>query len=262
MLPQRLTPSFREKIWGATQLEPWFPNSERKIGEVWFEGVDDLPLLIKFLFTSEKLSVQVHPDDDYARAHHGSRGKTEMWHILAAEPGAKIAAGFHAPLSADRLKASALSGEIEELLEWFEARPGDTFFIPAGTVHAIGGGLVLCEIQQNSDVTYRLYDYGRPRELHLDEAVAVSARTPYAARQQPQGDVLVASKYFTTSKLTIDAPIQHVPTPGELLIVIQGNGSIAAQPTKAGETWHIPTATSPFEIAGKMTLLCVRNSIV
>ena len=169
MAPLRLTPSFREKIWGSTRLEPWFPNSERKIGEVWFEGVDHLPLLIKFLFTSEKLSVQVHPDDDYARVHHDSRGKTEMWHILAAEPGARIAAGFREPITTDQLTAAALSGEIEDLLAWFEAMPGDTFFIPAGTVHAIGAGLVLCEIQQHSDVTYRLYDYGRPRELHLDQ---------------------------------------------------------------------------------------------
>lgn len=257
MAPQRLTPSFREKVWGATQLEPWFPNSQRKIGEVWFEGVDDLPLLIKLIFTSEKLSVQVHPDDDYARAHHASRGKTEMWHILAAEPGAKIAAGFREPLSADKLRAAALSGEIEQLLEWFEARPGDTFFIPAGTVHAIGGGLTLCEIQQNSDVTYRLYDYGRPRELHLDRAVAVSARSPYAALEQPRGQVLVASEFFTTSKLTIDSAVRHLPNQVgfELLVVIKGTGSIAGQPTKAGETWHVPAGTAAFEIAGEMTLL-------
>jgi len=259
MAPRRLTPSFREKIWGATRLEPWFRNSERKIGEVWFEGVDDLPLLIKFIFTSEKLSVQVHPGDDYARAHHDSLGKTEMWHILAAEPGAKIAAGFRTPLSADQLKAAALSGEIEELLEWSVAKPGDTFFIPAGTVHAIGGGLALCEIQQHSDVTYRLYDYGRPRELHLDRALAVSDRTPYAALQQPRGSVLVASKYFTTSKLMIDSPIRHTPKPDdfELLIVIQGAGSLAGEPAKAGETWHLAAGTEPFEIAGKMTLLRV-----
>src|SRR5271154_339418 len=257
MPPQRLSPSFREKIWGATRLEPWFPNAERKIGEVWFEGVDNLPLLIKFIFTSEKLSVQVHPGDHYARMHHQSRGKTEMWHILAAEPGARIAAGFRAPLSAVQLKAAAVSGQIEELLQWFEAKPGDTFFIPAGTVHAIGGGLVLCEIQQNSDVTYRLYDYGRPRELHLDQAVAVSARTPYAALRQPDGEVLVASEYFTTSKLVIDSPIRYTPKQEdfELLIAIQGIGNIAGQQTKGGETWHVPAGTTPFEIAGKMTLL-------
>jgi mannose-6-phosphate isomerase len=171
--PQRLTPRFLEKVWGSTRLEPWFPNSQKKIGEVWFEGVADLPLLIKFLFTSENLSVQVHPE-----------GKTEMWHILAAEPGAKIAAGFREPVTAEQAKAAALSGEIEEMLEWFDAAPGDTFFIPAGTVHAIGAGLSLCEIQQWSDVTYRLYDYGRPRELHLDQGLAVSDLSSHAARRK------------------------------------------------------------------------------
>ncbi len=257
MAPQRLTPSFREKVWGSTQLEPWFPNSDHKIGEVWFEGVDNLPLLVKFIFTSEKLSVQVHPDDDHARIHHASSGKTEMWHILAAKPGARIAAGFRVPLTAHQLRTAAHSGEIEDLLEWFEARPGDTFFIPAGTVHAIGGGLLLCEIQHNSDVTYRLYDYGRPRELHLDQAIAVSARTRHDALQPVAGDLLLASKYFTTFKLVIESPIQYPPHIGELLIAIQGAGNVAGQPAKAGETWYIPAGTGPFEIAGKMTLLSV-----
>jgi mannose-6-phosphate isomerase len=257
MPPRRLAPSFLEKVWGSTRLEPWFPDSQKKIGEVWFENVPGLPLLIKFIFTSEKLSVQVHPGDDYARKHHDSPGKTEMWHILAAEPGAKIAAGFRAPLSADQLEAAARSGAIEELLDWFDAHPGDTFFIPAGTVHAIGGGLVLCEIQQNSDVTYRLYDYGRPRELHLEPALAVSARTAYAALQQPKDNVLVASQYFTTSKLAIDSPVRHLPTTEELLIAVQGTGSIDGHPAKAGETWHVAEGTASFEIAGKMTLLRV-----
>jgi len=257
MPPRRLTPSFLEKVWGATRLEPWFPNSQSKIGEVWFEIVPGIPLLIKFIFTSEKLSVQVHPGDDYARTHHHSLGKTEMWHILAAEPGAKIAAGFRVPLTADQLTLAARSGDIEALLEWFDARPGDTFFIPAGTVHAIGSGLVLCEIQQNSDVTYRLYDYGRPRELHLDHAIAVSARCQHAALQQPKDNVLVSSAYFTTSKLAIDSPIRYSPRTEELLIAVHGTGSIDGQPTKAGEAWHVAEGTAPFEITGKMTLLRV-----
>src|SRR5271165_3300984 len=171
MQPKRLQPRFLEKVWGSTRLEPWFESTGAKIGEVWFEGAGPLPILVKFIFTTEKLSVQVHPDDVYAAKHHNSRGKTEMWHVLAAAPGARIAAGFREPVSAERLRAGALSGEIEELLAWHEARPGDTFFIPAGTVHAIGAGLTLCEIQQFSDITYRLYDYGRPRELHLAKAL-------------------------------------------------------------------------------------------
>lgn len=257
MSPRRLTPSFREKVWGSTHLEPWFPNSQHKIGEVWFEGVDQLPLLVKFLFTSEKLSVQVHPGDAYARAHHNSPGKTEMWHILAAERGAQIAAGFKETLQAEQLKAAALSGEIENLLQWFDAAPGDTFFIPAGTVHAIGAGLALCEIQQHSDVTYRLYDYGRPRELHLDRALAVSHRGPYAARPEPSGDVLVSCEYFTTERLHVETATLYQPLAdrGQVLIAIEGTGHIAGQPTKAGDAWYVPAGASAFELSGAVTFL-------
>src|SRR5271165_3522152 len=231
----RLTPIFKEKVWGSTHLEPLFPNSPAKIGEVWFEGVPNLPLLIKFLFTTEKLSVQVHPDDTYARQHHESPGKTEMWHVLAAEPGAQIAAGFREPITPHRLREASLSGEIESLLKWFDAAPGDTFFIPSGTVHAIGAGLTLCEIQQHSDVTYRLYDYGRPRELHLDQALAVSHLGPHPARRQRQGDLLVSCPYFTTSKLCILKPTRHIPaSPEELLICLEGSGTFDGQPTRPG----------------------------
>jgi len=255
--PLRLTPSFREKVWGATKLEPWFPNSSKKIGEVWFEGIADPPLLIKFLFTSENLSVQVHPDDAFARRHHNSCGKTEMWHILAAAPGAKIAAGFREPLSAEQLKQAALSGEIEMLLEWFDAAPGDTFFIPAGTVHAIGAGLALCEIQQYSDVTYRLYDYGRPRELHLEKALAVSHLGPSSARQKRSGDPLASCEYFITRRLEIDRPRHHQPSPGgaEFLIVIEGQGEVDGKPSKAGDCWYVPAAAPGFEVSGGMILL-------
>jgi mannose-6-phosphate isomerase len=255
MTVQRLTPSFREKVWGATRLEPWFPNSQNKIGEVWFEGVLDLPLLVKFLFTTEKLSVQVHPNDVVARKHHDSRGKTEMWHILAAEPGAKIAAGFREDIAPERLRDATLSGEIEDLLQWFDAAPGDTFFIPAGTVHAIGAGLTLCEIQQSSDVTYRLYDYGRPRELHLDQAVAVSRLGAHNARQESSGDVLVACEYFVTKLIRVNEPLEHPPgAQFKLLIAIRGNGAIAGQPVKAGDAFYIPPNTE-FRMTGDLNLL-------
>lgn len=249
----RLTPIFKEKIWGSTHLEPLFRDSPTKIGEVWFEGVPNLPLLIKFLFTTEKLSVQVHPDDAYARQHHDSLGKTEMWYVLAAQPGAQIAAGFREPLTPGRLRDASLSGEIENLLQWFDAAPGDTFFIPAGTVHAIGAGLTLCEIQQHSDVTYRLYDYGRPRDLHLDQAVAVSHLGPHPARQKPQRDVLVTSPYFTTWKLRIS---QTPALNGELLILIEGSGAVNGQPTRAGDVWYQESGKA--ELSGNATLLRVR----
>jgi len=250
MRPRRLIPDFRERVWGSTHLSPWFPDSDRKIGEVWFDA--GLSLLIKFIFTSEKLSVQVHPDDEYARAEHGSRGKTEMWYILAAEPGAKIAAGFRQPLDAERLRAAARSGEVEEMLQWFEARPGDTFFIPAGTVHAIGAGLVLCEIQQNSDVTYRLYDYGRARELHLDRAMAVSKRVPHAARTG-SGDLLAECDHFASRRIC--GPKHDFTSGAGFLIAITGAGEVDGNPTKAGDVWVIPDGNSSFDIAGNVTLL-------
>lgn len=245
MGPKQLTPSFREKVWGATRLEPWFPNSSTKIGEVWFEGVQNLPLLVKFLFTSENLSVQVHPE-----------GKTEMWHVLAAEPGSKIAAGFRESLTPERLKSAALSGEIEDLLQWFDAAPGDTFFIPAGTVHAIGAGMTLCEIQQYSDITYRLYDYGRGRDLHLDQALAVSLLGPHDARRNPSGEVLVSCKHFTTERLVLNARRQYMPNGRfQLLIVIGGSGGINGKAMKAGQAWHVPVGSPPFDLEGNATLL-------
>ncbi len=257
-MPRRLQPRFLEKVWGSEHLEPWFRSTGAKIGEVWFEGSGELPLLVKFLFTSGKLSVQVHPDDAYAAQHHNSRGKTEMWHVLAAEPGARIAAGFREPISTERLRAAALSGEIEELLAWHEARPGDTFFIPAGTVHAIGAGLTLCEIQQFSDITYRLYDYGRPRELHLDRSLAVSRRERHAARVQASieagGEELVSCEHFKVTRHHVSGAIEFLHPP-DLAIVIEGEGHMGGEPVRAGEVWYSAPGTTPFEVSGRLTLL-------
>jgi mannose-6-phosphate isomerase len=254
----RLTPSFKEKVWGSTHLEPLFPNSQHKIGEVWFEGVDNLPLLIKFLFTTEKLSVQVHPDDAYARRHHDSPGKTEMWHVLHAEPGAQIAAGFRETLTPRQLREAALSGEIENLLQWFDAAAGDTFYIPSGTVHAIGAGLTICEIQQPSDVTYRLYDYGRPRELHLEKGVEVSHLGPHSARAEGTSEgVLVSSPYFTTFKLCISKSAKHIPpseTP-QFICLTGGSGTLDGQATKAGDIWYLEAGLREIVFAGTANLL-------
>lgn len=257
---EQLTPRFLPKVWGSRRLTPWFPDQAEKTGEVWFEGpgARELPLLVKFLFTSEKLSVQVHPDDSYAAEHEQSRGKTEMWHVLAAEPGAQVAAGFREPLSPERLRAASLSGEIESLLEWHAAAPGDTFFIPAGTVHAIGAGLTLCEIQQRSDVTYRLYDYGRPRELHLDRGIEVARREPHAARMtQRTSRELVACDYFRVGKLAVgeSAEFQSPQAGFALLIVIEGSGFLDGQAVHAGEVWYAAAGTPPIRVKGALTLL-------
>lgn len=165
------------KVWGREHLPPPFTGFDgQRIGEIWFEPPPELPeLLVKYIFTSESLSVQVHPSD--ADAPHGSRGKDECWLILSADPGSRLAVGFRESVPPDTMRAAALDGSIEDLLEWHTVEPGDFFYLPAGTVHAIGAGISLIEIQQNSDVTYRLYDYDRPRELHLDEAVAVANGT-------------------------------------------------------------------------------------
>lgn len=243
--PIRLPTRFLEKVWGATDLLPWYPNSESKIGEVWFDA--DLPLLVKFVFTSDRLSVQVHPNDEFASAHEKSRGKTEMWYVLRAEPGARLAIGFREPISQERLRAASLSGEIEQLLQWREVQAGDAFFIPAGTVHAIGGGLALCEVQQYSDITYRLYDYGRPRELHLDKGVQVA----FTGATDAKSVMLpIDCEYFHTELARTASSLHYKPEHDRfhLMIFVSGSGKIADRPFREGEAWLVPAGCAPFTI--------------
>jgi len=177
----KLEPRFVAKPWGRDDLPPAFggPRGER-IGELWYEGAPDgFPLLAKYLFTSAKLSVQVHPDDDAARARGLASGKEECWYVTAAEAGATIGIGTTRPVAGDELRAAALAGTIEQLIDWRPVRAGDHYYVPASTVHAIGPGVTLVEIRQASDITYRLYDYGRDRALHLDEAVDVADARPH-----------------------------------------------------------------------------------
>lgn len=179
----KLDRRYVEKPWGRTQLPAIFDSpAGKRIGEIWFTGPGDQPLLVKYLFTSERLSVQVHPKDEQARARGLERGKSECWYILEAEPGATLGLGLKRDASAEELRAAALDGSIEELVDWRPVRAGDFFSVPPGTIHAIGGGISLLEFQQNSDVTYRLYDYGRPRDLHLEEGIAVALAEPYPQR--------------------------------------------------------------------------------
>lgn len=177
----KLQRRYVEKPWGRTQLPPMFdPPAGERIGEVWFTGGGDQPLLVKYLFTSERLSVQVHPDDQQARARGLAHGKSECWTIVEAEPGATLGLGLKHEVSREELRAAALDGSIEQLMDWRPVRAGDFFMVPPGTIHAIGGGISLLEFQQNADVTYRLYDYGRPRELHLEDGIAVARTERYA----------------------------------------------------------------------------------
>ena len=177
----KLERRYVEKPWGRTRLPPMFdaPVAGKRIGEVWFTNGADLPLLAKYIFTSERLSIQVHPDDEQARARGLPQGKSECWYILDAEPGATLGLGLTREVGKEELRQAALDGSIEYLIDWRPISAGDFIFVPSGTIHAIGAGVSLLEFQQNSDVTYRLYDYGRPRELHLDDGVAVANPEPF-----------------------------------------------------------------------------------
>jgi len=262
--PVRLKPSLREKVWGRTRLSPWFPDAERRIGEVWYLAEPELPLLVKLLFTSERLSVQVHPDD----GEDGPRGKTEMWHILEAEPGASIALGFREPISHERLLESTRTGAIEQLLRWIPVKAGETYFTPAHTVHAIGGGIALCEIQQHCDVTYRLWDYGRPRELHVQQAVAVSdcGVHPGVVVPTPLGEgheLLVRSKHFVTESVRLAAgrKLQPSAKPCHLWICIEGLGSIGDEPVRLGEVWLLPEQAEQPPIYAETAMRFLRTHV-
>jgi mannose-6-phosphate isomerase len=256
---EKLPSTFHDKVWGSPDTEPWYRNPMcRNIGEIWFAASDSVPLLVKLLFTSDNLSVQVHPDDAYAREHHNSRGKTEIWHILRAEPDARVAIGLRETVTRERLRDAALSGEIMDLLNWIPARNGDTFFVPAGAVHAIGGGLTLCEVQQLSDITYRLYDYGRGRELHLEHALAVSIPEPSTARIA----LPFVCQYFRAERLTVaGAYLTESPLRNTLYIALEGNGSIGGEPFQAGETWEIAADSGPFEIVSESAAFLVTAAL-
>jgi len=227
------------KPWGRTELPAMFGNpSGERIGEVWFSGAEDLPLLVKYIFTSERLSIQVHPDDEQAVARGLPRGKSECWLILDAEPDATIGLGLKKAVSKDELRSAALDGSIEELLDWKQVRAGDFFYVPAGTVHAIGAGISLVEFQQNSDATYRLYDYGRPRELHLDDGIAVSDPGPYPREllrdvaDQPR--TLVDGPIFSLTYVVGDSP-QSAQAASRWLLPISGKVLADGQEAGPGE---------------------------
>ena len=223
-LPTRMV----AKPWGCDVLPaPFVAPPGQRIGEVWFEPPAALDsLLVKHIFTSEALSVQVHPSDVQTQADGlGCRGKEECWLVTAAEPGAKLGIGFVRPLDQAEMRAAALDGSIEHLLEWHSVQPGDFFYIPANTVHAIGAGVALVEVQQNSDITYRLYDYGRPRELHLEQGLAVARAEPYdpALRKKlptKGAAALVEGPYFRLDRLDGDpSPEVSARYTGPVLVI-------------------------------------------
>jgi mannose-6-phosphate isomerase len=214
-----------EKPWGRTDIPAEFGDmGGRRIGEIWYEASDGrpLPILVKWLFTSEKLSIQVHPNDDQARERGLPSGKEECWYIVDAEPGAVLGMGTTQPLNSDELRAASLSGEIEQLMDWKPVEAGDYFYIPAGTVHAIGAGITLVEVQQYADITYRLFDYGRPRELHLDDGIAVSDAKPYGDIRSGKalGNMsLVDGPHFWLSHICNQSGLDSLPGESQMWVV-------------------------------------------
>jgi mannose-6-phosphate isomerase len=226
------------KPWGFLDTHP-FRNAaigDGTIGEIWYErdGADDFSssLLLKLLFTSQPLSIQVHPDDAYAKSIGQRNGKTEAWYILRAAPDAKIALGLKAPLTSQQLRKAIDDGSIANLVAWKPVFVGDSFFVPAGTIHAIGAGLVIAEIQQRSDATFRIFDYGRNRELHVDHAVDVSDAGP-AGLQADQTLVssertqVIANQLFVMERVDL-APYSawHLETDRETWLLGVNGGAL------------------------------------
>jgi mannose-6-phosphate isomerase len=224
-----------EKPWGVRDLPHPFKNqTDGHVGEIWFtpEYAPLDPLMVKYLFTDEALSIQVHPDDSFAQATGYTRGKEECWFILSAAPDAVVGIGTIIPMSAEELRAAAIGGTLDQFIQWHPARPGMFFHIPAGTIHAIGAGITLVEIQQNVNITYRLFDFGRGRDLHLEEAISASkAAKGIPCRGQAIASdhhaIILNGKNFTVAHISSDdmevlnaAPVDILVTPldGEILI--------------------------------------------
>ncbi|MEQ1547349.1 MAG: class I mannose-6-phosphate isomerase [Chakrabartia sp.] len=239
-----------EKPWGRHTLWPGFGDAARDeppVGEIWFDTPPgkEPDLMIKYLFTSERLSIQVHPDDQAARASGYARGKEEAWLILAAEPTSTIAIGTTRPVSHNALRAACLDGSIETLMDWKPVKDGDFIYLPAGTIHAIGAGITLIEVQQNIDLTYRLYDYGRPRELHLEAGIAVSHPVPFVINDQSRilnsgRTILTEGGKFAIERWQGNAPVHQVLGDSVAWFVpVRGVGTIGDAHWSAGQCWQV-----------------------
>jgi mannose-6-phosphate isomerase len=276
--PFRLKPWFSERVWGKTDLTPWFSDTgtTELVGEAWLTGPQcvvetgtlagetlaevgqkaggEFPLLVKILFPADKLSVQVHPDDTQAVAMGETRGKTECWYVLEAEPGATVALGLKPGVGPKEVEASVADENMETLLMHLPVSVGDMLYVDAGTVHAIGPGVVLLETQQTSDVTYRLYDYGRPRELHLKKGLQVmktqTAAGKIAPRQMDGFTRLIEQKYFVVDRFEIGGAGKiTVPFEGQgCLVGLAGTGSIVTSDgdveLKMGQAVVVPAGAS------------------
>lgn len=313
--PLFLRPAFKDYIWGGTRLKTdWGKQTELSpLAESWelscheagpsvvaagdwagqtlaqvlaahpqlagakAEKAGEFPLLIKLIDAAGPLSVQVHPDDAYARRVEHAQGKTEMWYVLDADEGTGIYYGFKRETSAEELKAAIETDTLTELLNWVSAKKGDCFFIPAGTVHAIGAGLLIAEVQQSSNLTYRVYDYGRigadgkPRPLHIEKALAVIRRelpkTPVGPTKPPRavagGSIqpLFACDKFTTAVLTVEGCMQDNVSAESFvsLLVLEGEGAVKHRgetyAVKKGQSVFLPAGLGDYALDGRMKVL-------
>jgi mannose-6-phosphate isomerase len=246
----RLASKQVEKLWGRAELPQSFGAAAaagEPIGEIWFQDGrgGEAELLVKYLLTREKLSIQVHPGDEAAQAAGQRRGKDEAWIVLEAEPGARIGLGLKRRASPDELRAAVDEGRLEALVDWRAVAPGDFFYSPAGTIHALGPGLTLVEIQQNVDLTYRLYDYGRDRELQVEAALASARPEPYAGaaprQAEPGREILCEGGAFVVERWTRAAGGRLA---GELerpvwLIPLSGGGLIDGEALEPPSVWLV-----------------------
>lgn len=314
---EKLTPAFKDYLWGGTKLrdvyhkpcdfdkvaESWelstHPAGESRISGGEFDGMalsayfaahpevlgehcsafESFPVLIKFIDAKDPLSIQVHPSDEYALKTEGEYGKTEMWYVMDCEPGASLYFGVNQTVSQEEFRRRIEENTVEEVLNRVDVHPGDVFFIESGTIHAIGAGTLICEIQQNSNCTYRVYDYGRvgadgkPRELHIEKALAVSRLTPNpAAAHVPSPEAipggartpLASCQYFTTHRYTVDTEVKLAADGGSFLslIVMAGSGTVRGPEStldfQPGDSLFVPAGTGEFTVSGPCTLAVTR----
>jgi mannose-6-phosphate isomerase len=318
LYPFLMLPRFDPRPWGTLDLSPIYPNRhfDEKIGEAWLTGDDcqvangplagqtlaqisekyqrDLvgdaardprrfPLLLKFLFPHEKLSVQVHPDDARARQIGQPWGKTECWYVAHAKPGSQIGLGLKPGATVAQLEESIRDNRAEELLNWLSVYTGDMIYVSGGTVHTLGPGSVIVETQQQSDTTYRLYDYGRPRELHLEQGLAAvkpkaaSGKVIRPAPSQVDGGnnrlaPLVAAPYFVVDMFEMkDA--QELSTRDEsgrssaqILVATEGCGIVESPGTEAitmakGDAVVVPASVEQYNVRPQWTLELMRSRV-
>lgn len=304
----RLTPTLHANIWGGNKLTAYGKHSdEDRIGESWelsfvrgneatvedgrvlseafpkelwgtaCRGFEFFPVLTKFIDAKEKLSVQVHPSDEYALANEGQYGKSEMWYVVDAEEGAGLYMGLSRECSAEEFSRRVADGTVEELLEFKRVKPGDVFFIPAGTIHAIGAGVLIYEIQQNSTLTYRLYDYmrrdkdGNLRELHIDKAMKVSSLKTYDYNADySDGNIIGKCKYFVTKRYILNGNTIELDVTDESymsLTCVAGSGRLSCDGDASlqydmplGTTYFAPAGAGKISAAGNMTLITVQTT--